>query len=104
MSAAGAHDSKQVRKLCQKCRDRRARFRYRGAVRADRDHTLCFACYRSERDRLRAVRTPEPRRTPPHGPFVQVQTLTLRQQAHRRLMLAHLQSGLQPGGGSTRTA
>ena len=104
MSAAGAHDSKQVRTLCQKCRDRRARFRYRGAVRADRDHTLCFACYRSERDRLRAVHITEPRQTPPHRPFAQVQMLTPRQQAHRRLMLDHLQSGLQPEGGSTRTA
>jgi hypothetical protein len=103
MSTA-AHDSKQVRRLCQKCRDRKARFRYRGGVRADRDQTLCFTCYRSERDRLLAVRITEPRRTPPRGPFAQIQTLTPRQQTHRRLMLAHLQSGLQPGGGSTRTA
>ena len=87
MSAAAAHESKQVKKLCQKYRD----------------HTLCFACYRSERDRIRAVRITEPRRTPPHGPFAQVQTLTPRQQTHRRLMLVHLQ-GLQPGDGSTRTA
>ena len=40
--------------LCEACRERRARFQYRGVVKADRAHTLCFACYRSERDRLRA--------------------------------------------------
>jgi hypothetical protein len=40
--------------LCQRCSDRKARFRYRGMVRADRDHTLCFQCFRSERERLRS--------------------------------------------------
>ena len=41
------------RHLCLGCRSQRARFRYRGRVRADRDHTLCFRCYRSLRDRVR---------------------------------------------------
>ena len=45
--------SRQVRRLCQACHERRARFRYRGEVRADRDHTLCFECYRAERNRQR---------------------------------------------------
>ena len=47
--------SRQVRRLCQACHERRARFRYRGEVRADRHHTLCFECYRAERNRLRAM-------------------------------------------------
>lgn len=41
-------------RLCQACGERRPRFSYRGAVRADRHHTLCFECYRAERNRLRA--------------------------------------------------
>jgi hypothetical protein len=40
--------------VCEACRERKARFQYRGVVKADRAHTLCFACFRSERDRLRA--------------------------------------------------
>lgn len=40
--------------LCIWCRKRRALFRYRGAVRADRHHTLCFRCYRALRNRVRA--------------------------------------------------
>jgi hypothetical protein len=54
MSFAAAHESKLARRACQLCRDRKARFRYRGEVRADRDHVLCFECYRSERNRRRA--------------------------------------------------
>lgn len=42
------------RYLCEACRERKARFQYRGVVKADRAHTLCFACFHSERDRLRA--------------------------------------------------
>lgn len=53
MSRSAIHGSKQLRQRCQRCRDRKARFRYRGAVRADGDHTLCFECYRSERERRR---------------------------------------------------
>ena len=40
--------------LCVACRERRSLFRYRGGVRADRDHTLCFRCYRALRDSMRA--------------------------------------------------
>ena len=40
--------------VCVSCRERRSLFRYRGAVRADRDHTLCFRCYRALRDSMRA--------------------------------------------------
>ena len=48
--------SKGARRRCQSCRERRARFAYKGVVKADRDHTLCFQCYRSERNRRRARR------------------------------------------------
>ncbi|NOT25023.1 MAG: hypothetical protein HOP16_02870 [Acidobacteria bacterium] len=77
--------------LCAACRERKARFRYRGQVRADRDHTLCFECYRRELDRLRARRLAQ-------QPFLWAsaslgsRTLDDRQLAHRQRMLAHLQS------------
>ena len=41
---------------CAACRSHRALFKYRGEVRADRDHNLCFRCYRSELNRQRARR------------------------------------------------
>ena len=41
------------RRLCLSCHARKARFRYDGEVRADRHHTLCFECFRSEMDRTR---------------------------------------------------
>lgn len=77
--------------LCQRCRDRKARFQYRGEVRADRDHTLCFECYRSERERRRAqvlvdIETPRPLRSP----FSNAPLVSERQVAHRTVMLAHL--------------
>ncbi len=46
--------SKKIKALCASCQQRKARFRYRGEVRADRDHTLCFECHRSEVNRARA--------------------------------------------------
>lgn len=46
--------------LCAACERRKARFRYRGRVRADRDHTLCFECYRGEINRARARRFAQP--------------------------------------------
>ena len=54
MSQSAREESKQARHLCVSCHARKARFRYRGVVKADRDHTLCFECFRAERDRLRA--------------------------------------------------
>jgi len=86
MSFTAVHESKQARRNCQACHDRKARFRFRGKVRADRDHVLCFACFRAQRDRHRAqgIRSLcaalSERR-----PF-----LTSRQVAHRQQMLAHL--------------
>lgn len=53
-SASSRRLERASRHLCRACKTQRARYRYRGAVRADRDHTLCFRCFRSERDRQRA--------------------------------------------------
>jgi hypothetical protein len=44
-----------VRHVCRECESRRALFRYRGIVKWDRYHTLCFQCYRRHVDRLRAT-------------------------------------------------
>ena len=41
--------------LCAACHERPARFQYRGLVKADRTHTLCFRCYRSVMDSIRNV-------------------------------------------------
>ncbi|HNV03545.1 MAG TPA: hypothetical protein PLN93_04180 [Vicinamibacterales bacterium] len=43
-------------RFCAACRIRRALFARCGEVKADRQHTLCFQCYRAERNRLRAGR------------------------------------------------
>lgn len=86
MSFAAAHESKRSRRNCESCRQRKARFRYRGTVRADRDHTLCFECYRSERDRRRARLMAAVQAVPGRSPLGEV--LTSRQVTHRRAMLA----------------
>jgi hypothetical protein len=52
-----AHD----RHLCARCQSRPARFSYRGVVKADRTHTLCFRCYRAALDAVRTVRVREVR-------------------------------------------
>ncbi len=44
-----------VKHICRECESRRALFRYRGIVKWDRYHTLCFQCYRRHLDRLRAA-------------------------------------------------
>jgi len=91
MSTTARHENRNARRLCQSCRDRNARFQYRGQVRADRDRTLCFECYRSERKRRRAhtlsaMDLPMLRRLFPPSP-----TLSERQIEHRLQMLAHLE-------------
>ena len=48
------------RRACIECRVQPALFQYRGRVRADRDHTLCFRCFRSEVQRQRARRLGAP--------------------------------------------
>ncbi len=42
------------RHTCRTCEAQPARFRFRGEVRADRDHELCFRCYRATVNSLRA--------------------------------------------------
>jgi hypothetical protein len=94
MSLSAAHQSKQVRRVCESCRLRKARFQYRGVVRADRDHTLCFECFRSERDRRRAARLAAPRpaiRSQPFGPGGNA-----RQGAHDRRMLELAMTAKEP--------
>ena len=102
MSFAAARALKRNRHACQSCRHRKARFSYRGSVRADRDHTLCFECYRSERERQRAKLPLEapaalsvrlPLSTTPGG------LLGDRELAHRRTMLAHQERAAVPRGG-----
>jgi len=52
--AAARRISRTQRHVCHDCRQHPARFQYRGAVRADRDHNLCFRCFRAELNRQRA--------------------------------------------------
>ena len=52
--AAARRLHREERHVCLKCRNHPARFRYEGEVRADRDHTLCFRCFRAEVNRARA--------------------------------------------------
>jgi hypothetical protein len=77
-STARRRQSRQVKTLCVGCQQRKARFRYRGEVRSDRDHTLCFECYRGEVNRARARR-------------LSGLALDPRQMAHRQRMLEHLE-------------
>jgi hypothetical protein len=89
--------SKRDRVLCAACQERKARFRYRQKVRADRDHTLCFECYRSEVDRTRARRLVEAsvrvQMPLPLGSWLGSDgpVLNDRQRVHRQRMLDHLQ-------------
>jgi hypothetical protein len=92
MSFTAAHHLKISRRACQTCQERKARFQYRGRVRADRDHVLCFECYRAERQRDRARRlaaAPAPQETPMTWDFRDT-PLSDRQIAHRQRMLRHL--------------
>jgi hypothetical protein len=50
---------KLLKKTCVLCHDRRARYRYRGRVRWNPQHNVCFQCRRSYLDRLRAESAPE---------------------------------------------
>lgn len=103
--------SRANERLCARCKQRRAKYQYRGHVRADRQHVLCFRCFRSERERIRARElagtvmqgtatvfsgASENGACPPyseHGACPRFpRELTLAQIAHRRLMLAHLES------------
>ena len=85
MSLSAAHESKKVARVCVRCCSRKARFRYRGVVRSDRDHTLCFECYRSERDQRQARLLVQPRAPILLSPSDSRRAE--RQLPHRRLML-----------------
>jgi hypothetical protein len=92
MSYGAIERAKGSRGLCQACRDRKARFRFRGEVRADRDHTLCFECFRSQRDSTRAAALGDlPRPAPLRSPLPVARSLTAQQIEHRQRMLANLQ-------------
>jgi hypothetical protein len=88
---------RRARVLCAACQERKAKFRYRREVRADRDHTLCFECYRGEVNRTRARRLAEAAtRLLVASPFGSLhassgRALDNRQLAHRQRMLDHLQ-------------
>lgn len=81
---------RHTRQLCADCRERRARYQYEGHVRADRDHVLCFQCFRSLREQTRAQRLfalerPRPARA----------ALSAAEIDHRVRMLAHLEGQLR---------
>ena len=88
MSRSAARESRQIQRLCETCRQRKAKYRFLGRVRADRQHILCFACFRSLRDRHHAQpRVNHPALRSPFRP-----PLTPRQIAHRRAMFVHLET------------
>jgi hypothetical protein len=51
---SGRRLHRHERHVCRVCGAHPARFQYRGHVRADRNHTLCFRCFRAEVERARA--------------------------------------------------
>jgi hypothetical protein len=53
MSARAVRYECRRQRVCLACEERRPRFRYRGEVRADSTHTLCFRCFRSLKDSTR---------------------------------------------------
>ena len=66
MSSSERHRrSKRFRTRCAACQERKARFKYRGEVRAARDHALCFECHRGAINRARARRLSELILSPP---------------------------------------
>ena len=48
-------EQKKQKKVCIECRGRRALFRYRGVVKWDPHHTLCFRCWRGQTNRMRTL-------------------------------------------------
>ena len=103
MSSHERHrQSRRFRTLCAACHERKARFRYCGEIRADRDHTLCFECFRAEINRARARRLREAASLPlmrSPFPFQNAgggRVLDARQLAHRQRMFDHLQHASMP--------
>jgi hypothetical protein len=92
MSERAFKHSRSDRRLCQRCQDRKAKFQFRGEVRADRDHTLCFECFRSQREQNRArALTKLPAAEPLRAGIEPRRVLGDQQVMHRLRMLAHLQ-------------
>jgi len=83
MSETAHSLSKTVRRLCRSCAEPPSRSTLR------RPSTPCFECYRAERDRRRAQRREE---VPAAQllPLTASRSLSERELAHRRRMLAHL--------------
>ena len=81
---------REDRHLCADCRQRKAKYQYRGQVRADRQHVLCFQCFRAARERQRAqlLQVQPAQAALPFGS----RSLTAAQIHHRERMLAYLQS------------
>jgi hypothetical protein len=92
-------------KLCADCQERKARFKYRGGVKAslrsptarwrrasarqaDRDHVVCFQCCRAGMNRSRARQLGLP--LSPNAPYCAPGDLSHRQLAHRARMLEHM--------------
>ena len=92
MSETATKYAREQRRLCERCRDRKAKFQYRGTVRADRDHTLCFECFRAQREHNRAVSLSTAGEEPQLvSPFGAPRPLSTRQTAHRQAMLEHFE-------------
>lgn len=53
-------DIRLHRKACVACHDRRSHFRYAGRVKGDRQHNLCFQCFRSVCNRVRCLALAQP--------------------------------------------
>lgn len=44
-----------MRRLCKRCGERPAKYRYKDRVKSRADHDLCFECFRSVSDSQRQV-------------------------------------------------
>jgi hypothetical protein len=106
-SRSSRRHHREDRHLCAACRDRKAKYHNRGHLRAGPQHVLCFQCFRSAREQIRARQLAEgvPSRrlsvSARLGPSAPPPSLTRAQIHHRERMLAHLQStavGLRVGG------
>lgn len=55
MSAKTTLRTRDLRRLCRVCGKHPARFCFRGVVKRDRQHDLCFHCWRSMRNQIKAA-------------------------------------------------
>lgn len=97
-SRSSRRDHREGRHLCAACRERKAKYYYRGHVRADHQHVLCFQCFRSAREQMRARQLADGAPSRPvsvsarPGPSAASASLTRAQIHHRERMLVHLQA------------